>query len=515
MTRNPIVRAWFGPGEISAVLFAGLGGQSLGELAATGRSPDIAVNHWDVAIAVHKANHPTTKHYIEDVHDVDPLEATGGRPVALLWLSPDCTHHSKAKGGKPRDQKLRALADVAIPWAEKVRPRVIMLENVPEWIDWGPLDEHDQPIQERKGEFYLAWRSSLEALGYVVETRMLRAHDYGAPTKRARRFVIARCDGKPIRWPTPTHGPMAENPYRTAGECIEWSIPCPSIFDREKPLVSKTLARVARGADKFVLRSAQPFLVCLRGTETSHIAASAHGLDEPLRTIAAQGTHHALVVPYLVHRSNGERVGQAPRIYDVQEPLGTIVAQGQKHALCAAFLAKHYSDRPTGGWNGGASLDEPMSTVTMRDHHALVAAYLCRYNGQSREQSLTEPLTTIDTRDRFALVEALPAAPDLTDEMAERALEVAAFLRAHGYDVPGQFATVTVAGIELVVWDLGMRMLVALELFRATGFPDEYKVDIEIDGKRITKTDQIKLCGNAVCPQWVDALISANFGEAA
>lgn len=485
MTRDPVIRAWFGPGEISAVLFAGLGGQSLGELAATGRSPDIAVNHWDVAIAVHKANHPTTKHYIEDVHDVDPLEATGGRPVALLWLSPDCTHHSKAKGGKPRDQKLRALADVAIPWAEKVRPRVIMLENVPEWIDWGPLDEEDQPIQERKGEFYRAWCASLEALGYIVETRMLRAHDYGAPTKRARRFVIARCDGKPIRWPTPSHGPLTERPYRTAGECIEWSIQCPSIFDRDKALVAKTLARVARGTDKFVLRSARPFLVSVNHGGVGRRDHRIHDLAEPFPTITGgQRGSHALVVPYLVHRSNGERVGQAPRIYDVQEPLGTIVAQGQKHALCAAFLAKHYSDRPTGGWNGGASLDEPMSTVTMRDHHSLVAAYLCRYN-----------------------------APELTPAMAERALEVAEFLRAHGYDVPGQFATVAVAGLELIVWDLGMRMLIALELFRATGFPDEYKVDIEIAGKRITKTDQIKLCGNAVPPAWPEALIAANFGE--
>lgn len=518
MTRAPHIRAWFGPGEISAVLFAGLGGQSLGELAATGRSPDIAVNHWDVAIAVHKANHPTTRHYIEDVHDVDPLEATGGRPVALLWLSPDCTHHSKAKGGKPRDQKLRALADVAIPWAEKVRPRVIMLENVPEWIDWGPLDENDQPIQARKGEFYLAWRQSLEVLGYVVETRMLRAHDYGAPTKRARRFVIARCDGKSIRWPTPSHGPMAAHPYRTAGECIEWSIPCPSIFDRDKALVSKTLARVARGADKFVLRSARPFLVSVNHGGVGRRDHRIHDLAEPFPTITGgQRGSHALVVPYLVHRSNGERVGQAPRIYDVQEPLGTIVAQGQKHALCAAFLAKHYSDRPTGGWNGGASLDEPMSTVTMRDHHALVAAYLCRYNGDrpgaERVAGLDEPLTTQDASRRFALVEASLSAPELTPAMAERALEVAAFLRAHGYEVPGEYATVTVAGLELVVWDLGMRMLVALELFRATGFPDEYKVDIEIGGKRITKTDQIKLCGNAVPPAWPEALIAANFGD--
>lgn len=514
MTRNPIIRAWFGPGEISAVLFAGLGGSSLGEQAATGRSPDIAINHWPVAIAVHAANHPTTKHYIEDVFEVKPLEATAGRPVALLWLSPDCTHHSKAKGGKPRDQGIRALAWSAIPWARDVRPRVIMLENVEEFLQWGPLDEAGQPIKERRGETFREWVTALEQLGYVVEWRKLRAHDYGAPTKRTRLFVIARCDGKPIRWPAPTHGPLAR-PYRTAGDCIEWGLPCPSIFDRERPLVAKTQARVARGADKFVLRSARPFLVAVNhGGDRNDLRV--HDIDAPMPTITGgcRGSH-ALVIPYLVHRSNGERVGQAPRIYDVQEPLGTIVAQGQKHALCAAFLAKHYGDRPTGGWVGGAALDEPLGTVTMRDHHSLVAAYLCRYNGQSREQSCADPLTTIDTKDRFALVQARIAVPPLTPDMEPRAREVAAFLRRHGYNVPGEFATVAVDGIELVVWDLGMRMLVALELFRANGFPDDYKVDVVIDGKPISKTNQIRLCGNAVPPQWPEELIAANFAEAA
>lgn len=515
MTRNPIIRAWFGPGEISAVLFAGLGGHSIGQVAATGRPPDVAINHWDVAIAVHKANHPTTKHYIEDVFEVDPREATAGRPVALLWLSPDCTHHSKAKGGKPRDQKIRSRAWAAIPWIVHARPRVIMLENVEEFFDWGPIDRKTgQPIKSRKGQTFRAYVKRLESFGYVVEWRVLRAHDYGAPTKRKRGFLIARCDGQPIRWPTPTHGPLAK-PYRTAGECMDWSIPCPSIFDRDK-LVPKTLARVARGADKFVMRSARPFLVAVNHGGVGRVDHRIHDIADPMPTITGGSRGgHALVIPYLVHRSNGERVGQAPRIYDVQEPLGTIVAQGQKHALCAAFLAKHYSDRPSGGWNGGAPLDEPIGTVTMRDHHSLVAAYLCRYNGQSREQSLSEPLTTIDTKDRFALVEALLSAPQLTAEMESRAREVAAFLRSHGYDVPGEFATVTVEGLELVVWDLGMRMLVARELFRATGIPDDYRVDVDVNGKPVTKTDQIRLCGNAVPPVWPEALIAANFGEAA
>jgi DNA (cytosine-5)-methyltransferase 1 len=516
MTRDPIIRAYFGPGEVSAVLFAGLGGQSLGEKAATGRSPDIAINHWDVAIAVHKANHPTTRHYVESVFKVDPREATDGKPVALLWLSPDCTHHSKAKGGKPRDQKIRGLAWSAIPWAIHVKPRVIMLENVVEFLDWGPLDQTTgQPIAARKGQTFRAFVRRLEQIGYVVEWRKLRAHDYGAPTKRTRLFLIARSDGKPIVWPTPTHGPLAK-PYRTAGECIDWAIPAPSIFDRDKPLVEKTLARVARGADKFVLRAARPFLVSVNHGGVGRNDLRVHDIDEPAPTITGGSRGgHALVIPYLVHRSNGERIGQAPRIYDVQEPLGTIVAQGQKHALCAAFLARHFGERPGSNWVAGAALDEPMPTITATDHHSLVAAYLCRYNGQSREQPLGEPLTTIDTKDRFALVQARIAAPTLTVDMMPRARQVAAFLRAHGYDVPSEFATVTVDGVELVVWDLCMRMLVAPELQRASGFPDSYRIDIEHDGKLITKTDQIRLIGNAVPPVWPEELIAANFAEAA
>ena len=465
-------------------LFAGGGGASTGIERALGRAPDIAINHSPVAIAMHAANHPTTRHYIESVYEVDPVDVTGGRPVALLWLSPDCTHHSKAKGGKPRQQKIRGLAWAAIPWAQRVRPRVIALENVEEWVDWGPIDRTTgQPIKERRGETFRAWRRKLERLGYAVEHRLLRAADYGAPTTRRRLFLQARCDGRPIVWPEPTHargvtcgqlelGRRAVRPWRTAAEIIDWSIPCPSIFDRARPLADKTMARIARGIRKYVLEAARPFVI-----------------DAPLPTVASG---HALVAPYLVHRSNGERKGQAPRIYTVGAPLGTIVAQGQKHAVCAAFLARHYGDRE-GGWAGGLPVTGPTGAITTRDHHALVsarlrrrsngadgkhaelvAAFLSRYNGASTGQLPDAPIGTLDTHDRYALV------------------------------------TVTIDGEVYAIVDIGMRMLTPRELFRAQGFPDGYVIDPHgVDGKPLTKTAQIRACGNAVPPHLAEAVVRA------
>ncbi len=297
----------------------------------------------------------------------------------------------------------------------------------------------------------------LEHLGYVVEHRQLRACDYGAPTSRRRLFLVARCDGRAIRWPTPSHGPLVK-PYRVAGDCMDWSIPVPSIFERKKPLVAATLRRLARGVREFVLETPAPYFVPV-----------------------GQGRgDNALAVPFLIHRSNGERIGQAPRIYDIRKPLGTIVAQGQKHALCVAFLMKNYSDRATGGWNGGQALDRPIGAITVRDHHALVAAFLVRYNGQSGPQPLDEPLTTIDTTDRFGLV------------------------------------SVTIDRETWIVFDIGMRMLSARELFRAQGFDDSYAIAVPgPNGKTLSDTAQKRMCGNSVPPPACAAVIAAQFQEAA
>lgn len=523
MSRPPIIRAFLAD-EVIADSFAGGGGASLGIELALGRSPDIAVNHDAEAIAMHAANHPTTRHYTESVWEVDPRRAADGKPVALAWFSPDCKHHSKAKGGKPREQKIRGLAWVAVTWAQRVRPRVICLENVEEFQDWGPLHRSGpsagSPIRARKGETFRAFVGKLRRLGYIVEHRLLGACDYGAPTTRRRLFLIARCDGRPIVWPSPTHGPAASgraHRHRTAAEIIDWSIPCPSIFERDRPLADKTLARIARGIRKFVLENPRPFVVSvnhggdgardsarrLHDTATPLptitagggqyalvspviVKAKTHGgggndamsAEEPLRTVtASKRGEFALVAPYLVHRSNGERPGQAPRIYDAERPLGTIVAQGQKHALCAAFLAKHYGDRPTGGFAGGSSLHSPIGTTTVRDHHALVAAHLTKMYGTSTGSDVADPAPTITANGRggghIAAVAAFLVRYNGTGDAESAQLPLGTLTTKPRFGL----VTVTIDGEEYVIVDIGMRMLTPRELFRAQGFTEEYAID--------------------------------------
>lgn len=486
--RPPVLRVHLGDDELVVDNFAGGGGASTGIAAAIGRAPDLAINHDAEAIAMHAANHPETEHRITSVWEVDPIEACKGKPVAIAWFSPDCKHHSKAKGGKPREQKIRGLAWVAVRWARKVKPRVIALENVEEFQDWGPLHKDhsngcqgkvtcrkgchfQRPIKERKGETFRAFCGKLRRLGYVVEHRLLRARDYGDPTSRRRLFLVARSDNRAIVWPEPTHGPARANPYRTMAQCVDWSIPCPSIFDRSKPLAEPTMRRIARGVQKFVLDCAQPFIVPL----THQGERNCDPIHAPLRTITcASRGELALAIPYLVHRSNGERPGQAPRIYDINQPIGTLVAQGQKHALCTAFLARHYGDRPTGGWAGGAPLDQPIPTITTRDHHSLVTAFMVRYNGTGDAESVDQPLGTLTTKDRYGLV------------------------------------TVTIGGEEWVIVDIGMRMLTPRELFLAQGFPATYDITpIGPKGKPLTKTAQVRMVGNSVPPGLAAAITRA------
>lgn len=557
MTRLPIVRTFLGD-EVIADSFAGGGGVSTGIEMALGRSPDLAINHDADAIAMHRANHPTTEHRIESVWKVDPRIACRGKPVALAWFSPDCKHHSKAKGGKPRDQRIRGLAWIAVTWAHRVRPRVIILENVEEFRDWGPLHrsgpDAGRPIRARRGQTFRAFVHKLERIGYVVEHRLLLACDYGAPTKRRRLFLIARSDGRAIVWPTPTHGPERsgrQHRHRTAAEIIDWSIPCPSIFDRTRPHVKATRARVARGVSRFVLEAPRPFFVHLtHGARERDIRV--HDSLDPMPTVtAANRGELALVVPSLVHRSNGERPGQAPRVYDIQQPHPTIVAQGLKTSLIVAHLAKHYGERRPSEVMG-QQLDLPIGAVTTRDHHALIAASLVKFYGTSSARPVNEPLDTvtaggwkhgltaamlirynrtsigqlpsdpigtIDTRDRYGLVEA--AAAEWTPEIERKAHRVYAFMVEHGYDGHAfdherRLVMIHVGGVCLVVFDLGMRMLAARELFRAQGFPDTYRIDpIGPNGKPLTKTAQIRMCGNAVPPQPVEALVGAQLLEAA
>lgn len=316
--------------EIVVDNFAGGGGASTGIEMAIGRSVDIAINHDPAAIAMHRANHPTTEHYQEDVWKVNPVKVCAGRPVALAWFSPDCKHHSRAKGGKPVSRHIRGLAWVAVKWAKAVHPRVIMLENVEEFQDWGRLDKDNRPDPRYKGETFRRFVSQLERQGYKVEYRMMRACDYGAPTIRKRFFLIARCDGKPIIWPEPTHAAPdsfealagMKKPWVPVADVLDFNLPCPSIFATSeeifkqygihavRPLSEKTMRRIARGIEKFVLKNPSPFII-----QVNHGGENFRGQDieEPLDTITARhGT--GVVMPMMIQyhdEQGGEVRGQA------------------------------------------------------------------------------------------------------------------------------------------------------------------------------------------------------------
>jgi len=431
--------------------FAGGGGASTG-IERAGIRVDVAINHDAEALAMHAANHPETRHLCGDIWAAAPKEIAAGRSVALAWLSPTCIHFSRAKGGPLRDAKTRSLAWVAVRWAREVRPRVLCLENVVEFQSWGRLKD-DGTIDPRfVGHTFATWLGKLKACGYQVEMRELVAAEYGAPTSRKRLFIIARCDGLPIVWPAPTHGRGLRS-HRAAAECIDWSIPCPSIFERPKPLVDATLRRIAHGLRKFVLDASMPFVVDVGGQR---------------------------VAPTLVQTGYGEREGQAPRALDIRRPLGTVVAGGNKHGLVAAFLAKNFG----GNGSPGASLHLPMSTITCKDHHSLVdvalghgqservRAFLVQYNGASLSQSIQLPLGTVTTRDRFGLVR--------------------------------------VDGEPYEIVDIGFRMLAPRELATAQGFDADYILDPVVNGRRLPPTSQVRMIGNSVCPDVAEAIVRAN-----
>lgn len=440
-------------------LFAGGGGASEG-IRSAGAKVVLAANHCEHAIRMHEENHPDAIHLHSDVFKVHPRRHFRRRgSVDGLWASPDCRHFSRAKGGRPKSPKIRALAWVVVEWAREVRPRVICVENVPEFLTWGPLDDAGRPIKARAGETFRQWVGELRLHGYTVEWRTLRACDYGTPTTRKRLFLVARCDGEPIVWPEPTHGPGLL-PYRTAAECIDWSIPAPSIFTRRRPLAEATQRRIAAGLKRFVLECPEPYIVRI-GHQSSD-AGKVKPIREPLTTVTTKN-EHLLVAPWLANTRNGERKGQRPRVRSLLEPAPTVTATGSQGALVAAWLAKHYTGVV------GQPMTRPLGTVTAKDHHSLVAAFLSKYYGTAVGQDVREPLHTIPTRDRFGLV------------------------------------TVELAGETYAVVDIGMRMLQPRELARAQGFPDSYK----LIGN---KSQQIARIGNSVCPQVVEALVRAQFG---
>lgn len=537
-------------GELIVDNFAGGGGASTGIELATGYSVDIAINHDPEAIKMHKANHPNTKHYCENVWTVDPLKACDGHPVALAWFSPDCKHFSKAKGGKPKDKKIRGLAWVACRWAGLVRPRVIMLENVEEFKTWGPLNRRHHPIKSKQGKTFEKFVRQLTDLGYNVEFRELVAADYGAPTMRKRFFMIARCDDKPIVWPEPTHAPADSEevksgilkPYVGAYTQIDFNRPCPSIFDtseeiKEKygiravrPLAPKTMERIAKGMKKFVLDNPEPFIIqCNHGgerrpndiREPMPTITGKHGYGiveptlapymgtnttnhpggnckDPIHTITT-GNQQCLISPALI-QYHSETTQKGVRGQTIKAPILTVDGSN-RYGLVQSFLKQCTDEKkkeiPTAKDSlktdsddllqsscliqmnnhcDGKNIKDPIPTITAGDgHFGEVRAFLIKYYGQGTGQSVKDPLDTVTSRDRFGLV--------------------------------------TIKGVDYQIVDIGLRMLEPRELYGCQGFPDDYIIDRDYTGKTYPRSEQVRRCGNAVCPPIPAALVKANLPE--
>ena len=572
--------------ELVVDLFAGGGGASTGIEQAIGRHVDAAVNHDREAISLHTANHPQTRHHCSDVFEVDPFTVTDGQPVGLLWASPDCKHFSKAKGGKPVSKKIRSLAWVVVKWAKAVQPRVICLENVEEFQTWGPLAADGRPCPQRKGKTFALWVAQLRNLGYAVEWRELRACDYGAPTIRKRLFLVARRDGQPITWPSPTHAqpdakgkvPPGLKPWRTAADCIDWSIPAPSIFNRARPLADATCRRIAKGIVRYVYQTAQPFVAPFpaeaqheptRPSTLRHpsgpslhpgqcngehvwnndhrgnmgAAGMADRISAHAGAVAAQATDRAHIAT-LIQTGYGERPGQAPRVPGLDKPLGTVVS-GQKHALVSAFLAKHYTGVV------GSDMAAPTGTVTTVDHHSLVTANIVKMRGDNVGSAAAEPLHTIsaqgthhaiatanlvhmghgegkDGTKRFShgVREVAQPLNTVTASGATAGLVQAFLVKYYGTDqdpamreplhtvtTKDRFGLVTVRGQAYQIADIGLRMLTPRELYRAQGFPESYVIERGAAGEPITKTAQVRMCGNSVCPPLARAIVAANYAE--
>ena len=566
-------------GELIVDNFAGGGGASTGIEMATGYSVDIAINHDPEAIRMHKANHPYTKHYCEDV-----------------WqFSPDCKHFSKAKGGKPKDKFIRGLAWVACRWAGLVRPRVIMLENVEEFKTWGPLNRGHHPIKSKQGKTFERFVQQLQELGYEVDFCELVAADYGAPTMRKRFFMIARCDGKPIVWPKPTHAPADSEavkagllkPYVGAYTQLDFSLPCPSIFDtseeiKEKygiravrPLAPKTMERIARGLKKFVLENPEPFIIqCNHGGERRP-----NDIREPMPTIT--GKHgYGVVEPYMIPIGYGERDGQAPRVHDVEKPLPTIVGSG-KHYLCEPYMVQigqtgFTADRskdireplttivsknehclieptlaPYMGTNTtnhpGGNCKDPIHTITTGNQQCLISPTLIQYHSETaqrevRGQSIKDPIMTVDGSNRYGLITSFLSkfyktgiGQDMREPLGTVTAnaggghfgEVRSFLikyygQGTGQDIKepldtvtaqDRFGLVTIEGVDYQIVDIGLRMLEPRELYGCQGFPDDYIIDHDYTGKTYPRSEQVRRCGNAVCPPIPAALVRANLPE--
>ncbi|WP_074063114.1 DNA cytosine methyltransferase [Rhizobium etli] len=536
--------------------FAGGGGASEGIKQALGRSPNYAINHDADALALHEANHPETVHLSENVYKIDPLDYLRGRHVGLAWFSPDCKHFSKAKGGKPVARNIRDLCWIIPGWIDRIqqsggRVDIVIMENVEEFKDYGPLittDRGEVPDPARKGETFQKWCKKLRGLGAKIEMRELRGRDYGAPTIRKRLFIIMRFDGQKIVWPKPTHGSPDDPeviagrklPWPIVADCIDWSIPCPSIFDTadeiwqkygvraQRPLADASHARIARGMDRFVIRAKRAFVVDLASDvriapsiQRFNTGATGNDMRGQMPTVTANGfikrpggaAPLGLLAPVLTYAQQGG----ANRPVDGQAHTITASDKDQNSVMCA-FMAQHNNDsRRIGGVNPGRPINEAASTIT--HHQQLVSAYIARQFGTSTGHGVEVPSATImadgqgksqlvmpylqsyyatgegsredeamrtaTVKPRHGHIEAALGAPPFTDQQAVRARQVAGFMRAHNLWDDREFVTVEVDGQTFVIVDIGMRMLTPRELYNAQGFPPDYKIDGYFDVTRI------------------------------
>lgn len=545
--------------------FACGGGMSEAIEQATGRHVDIAVNHDEDACSMHAANHPQTEHHWKDVFEVCPRRATKGRAVGLLHLSPDCTHHSQARGGQPRSKKLRGLAWIGVRWAGIKRPRIITLENVKQILQWGPLiakrcpktgrvvkldgtvavegervpvqQQHLVPDPRHAGRTWRAFVRALEHLGYTVEARVLCAADYGAPTTRSRLFMVARCDGAPIVWPEPTHfknPAKGQKRWRSAAECIDWSIPGKSIFEREKPLADATLRRVAHGMKRYVLDNADPFIVQIANWSRDGVTSA----SDPLSTVTAwpRGGSHAVVAPVMVQAGHGQGTPDALRWShgnkSVREPVGTVTASGGGQAVALGTLVQMGYGEREGQAPRALDARQPLGTVVGAGKFAAVTAFVEQANGgfnATPARDARDPLSTSTaTGSQQRLVTATVVEPTLTPSQEEGALRCAAFLIRY-YGQGGQLGdmrepmststtkdrlalvTVWLRGTPYVIVDIQLRMLTPRELYNANGFPKTYIIDRGHDGRVFSKSTQVRMCGNAVPPPLGRAVIEANW----
>lgn len=446
-----------------ADLFCGGGGTSTGMIRAFRRAGVefqlIGVNHWNVAIETNKKNHPFEKLYCSTVQNVKPREAVPSGRLNFLWASPECTNHSRAKGGRPRDEQSRSTAWDILKWAQELYIDRIYIENVVEFLEWGPIDAKGHPMASKKGETFRAFIAALVSLGYRVDWRTMNAADYGAPTSRTRLIVQAVRGRGNIVWPHPTHakepGLFNEKPWRSAREIIDWSIPGKSIFARKKPLSENTLRRIKSGIRKYWGEWAEPFLIILRGTKDNQCRASVRRLDEPLPTVSAGGVHAGIVEPFIVRYNGGD-----DRHHSINEPLPVLDCSNRYGLVESLFIPQQSAGTVK-------PVSNPLPTVATTGAISIVEPFMVKFYGNERgAESLCGPIDTITTKDRFGLV------------------------RGYMVEFNG----------DRYVLDIRFRMLQPHELAKGMGFPDGY----EFAGN---KSEQVKQIGNAVCPNLSEALI--------